>query len=160
MARCASTRRASRRSTGCTGGMGRTPRRRGGRGRSSEIFGDAAGGRLVRFDMSEFASAGAVARLVGTAWETEGLLTRKVREQPFCVVLLDEFEKAHASFFDLLLQVLGEGRLTDSAGRLADFSNAIVVMTSNLGAQTFGAGPFGLSRATAGAAGHAKGHFT
>jgi ATP-dependent Clp protease ATP-binding subunit ClpA len=118
------------------------------------------GGRLVRFDMSEFATAGAVARLVGTAWEAEGLLTARVREQPFCVVLLDEFEKAHPAFFDLLLQVLGEGRLTDSAGRLADFSNAIVVMTSNLGAESFGAGPFGLSRATTPAATHAREHFT
>jgi ATP-dependent Clp protease ATP-binding subunit ClpC len=120
----------------------------------------AGGGRLVRFDMSEFATPAAVARLVGTAWESEGLLTSKIREQPFCVLLLDEFEKAHPAFFDLLLQVLGEGRLTDSAGRLADFSNAIVVMTSNLGAESFGAGPFGLSRATTPAAAHAREHFT
>jgi ATP-dependent Clp protease ATP-binding subunit ClpA len=124
------------------------------------FFGDRTGGRLVRFDMSEFATAGAVARLVGSAWESEGLLTGRVREQPFCVVLLDEFEKAHPAFFDLLLQVLGEGRLTDAAGRLADFSNAIVVMTSNLGAETFGAGPFGLARATTSDTAHAKGHFT
>jgi ATP-dependent Clp protease ATP-binding subunit ClpA len=117
-------------------------------------------GRLVRFDMSEFATPAAVARLVGTAWESEGLLTAKVREQPFCVLLLDEFEKAHPTFFDLLLQVLGEGRLTDSAGRLADFSNAIVVMTSNLGAESFGSGPFGLSRATTPGATHAREHFT
>jgi ATP-dependent Clp protease ATP-binding subunit ClpA len=108
------------------------------------FFGDRT--RLVRFDMSEFSSPADVARLVGSAWQNEGLLTSKVREQPFCVVLLDEFEKAHTAFFDLLLQVLGEGRLTDSAGRLADFSNAIVIMTSNLGAQTFQAGPFGLSK--------------
>jgi ATP-dependent Clp protease ATP-binding subunit ClpA len=116
--------------------------------------------RLVRFDMSEFSTPAAVARLVGSAWEAEGLLTGKVREQPFCVLLLDEFEKAHPSFFDLLLQVLGEGRLTDAAGRLADFSNAVVVMTSNLGAEQFQAGPFGLSRATTSPASHAKGHFT
>jgi ATP-dependent Clp protease ATP-binding subunit ClpA len=116
--------------------------------------------RLVRFDMSEFQTSGAVARLVGTAWETEGLLTAKIREQPFCVLLLDEFEKADASFFDLLLQVLGEGRLTDSAGRLADFSNAIVVMTSNLGAGSFGAGPFGLARGRGDAGNEAGAHFT
>lgn len=117
-------------------------------------------GRLVRFDMSEFVTPAAVARLIGTAWECEGLLTARVREQPFCVLLLDEFEKAHPAFFDLLLQVLGEGRLTDSAGRLADFSNAIVVMTSNLGAESFGSGPFGLSRATTPGATHAREHFT
>jgi ATP-dependent Clp protease ATP-binding subunit ClpC len=116
--------------------------------------------RLLRFDMSEYATPDAVARLVGTAWESEGLLTSKVREQPFCVLLLDEFEKAHPSFFDLLLQILGEGRLTDSAGRLADFSNAIVVMTSNLGAASFGSGPFGLARATTTGAVHAHEHFT
>ncbi len=61
-----------------------------------------------------------------------------MREQPFSVILLDEFEKAYPTFFDLLLQALGEGRLTDAAGRVADFSNAIVVMTSNLGAESFG----------------------
>src|SRR5207342_2926265 len=124
------------------------------------FFGDTRGDRLVRFDMSEYASAAAVGRLVGTTWEAEGLLTAKVREQPFCVVLLDEFEKAHPAFFDLLLQVLGEGRLTDSAGRLADFSNAIVVMTSNLGAGSFGSGPFGLSRADSSGREHARVHFT
>jgi ATP-dependent Clp protease ATP-binding subunit ClpC len=122
------------------------------------FFGDI--GRLVRFDMSEFATPSAVSRLIGTAWESEGLLTSKVREQPFCVILFDEFEKAHPAFFDLLLGVLGEGRLTDAAGRLADFSNAIVVMTSNLGAATFGAGAFGLARATSAPAARAREHFT
>lgn len=113
--------------------------------------------RLVRFDMSEYSSPAAVARLLGNGFQEEGLLTAKIREQPFCVLLLDEFEKADGSFFDLLLQVLGEGRLTDSSGRLADFSNAIVVMTSNLGAQAFQSGPFGLSKAQA----HdAREHFT
>lgn len=106
----------------------------------------AASPRLVRFDMSEYSSPAAVARLVGTGFAEEGLLTAKIREQPFCVLLLDEFEKADGSFFDLLLQVLGEGRLTDSAGRLADFSNAIIVMTSNLGAEAYQSGPFGLSK--------------
>jgi ATP-dependent Clp protease ATP-binding subunit ClpA len=126
------------------------------------FFGDAAGrgARMVRFDMSEYATPAAVTRLVGAAWETQGLLTSKVREEPFCVLLFDEFEKAHPAFFDLLLQVLGEGRLTDSAGRLADFSNAIVVMTSNLGAESYGAGPFGLARATTSPADHAADHFT
>src|SRR5437764_824223 len=100
--------------------------------------------RLTRFDMSEYGDPVAVRRLVGTAFGSEGLLTAKVREQPFSVVLLDEFEKAHPAFFDLMLQVLGEGRLTDAAGRVADFSNAVVIMTSNLGAASFQQAPFGL----------------
>jgi ATP-dependent Clp protease ATP-binding subunit ClpA len=90
--------------------------------------------RVIRFDMAEYSSADAVQRLVGTAWDGEGELTSQVAEQPFCVVLLDEIEKAHASVFDALLSVLGEGRLTDANGQSADFRNAIVIMTSNLGA--------------------------
>ncbi|MBI3653739.1 MAG: ATP-dependent Clp protease ATP-binding subunit [Acidobacteria bacterium] len=93
--------------------------------------------RMIRFDMSEYADELAVSRLIGGEWGKEGLLTAKVREQPFAVILLDEFEKAHTAFFDLLLQVLGEGRLTDSVGRVADFTNAVVIMTSNLGAETY-----------------------
>jgi ATP-dependent Clp protease ATP-binding subunit ClpC len=108
------------------------------------FFSDAA--RLIRFDMSEFSGALAVQRLIGGTGEAEGLLTAKVREQPFSVVLLDEFEKAHHSFFDLLLQMLGEGRLTDSVGRVADFTNAIIVMTSNLGASEFQRGKSGFLR--------------
>lgn len=99
------------------------------------FFGDE--GRMARFDMSEYADALAVTRLVGAATGGEGTLTARIREQPFSVVLFDEFEKAHHSFFDLLLQTLGEGRLTDGRGRLADFSNSIIVMTSNLGAERF-----------------------
>ena len=99
--------------------------------------------RLIRFDMSEFSNALAVQRLIGGTGEAEGQLTAKVREQPFSVVLLDEFEKADSSFFDLLLQILGEGRLTDAAGRVADFTNSIIVMTSNLGASEFQRGKSG-----------------
>ncbi|HEX7333908.1 MAG TPA: AAA family ATPase [Pyrinomonadaceae bacterium] len=99
------------------------------------FFGDEA--RIARFDMSEYADALAVTRLAGSAFGGEGTLTARVREQPFSVVLFDEFEKADMSFFDLLLQTLGEGRLTDGRGRLADFSNSIVIMTSNLGAERF-----------------------
>lgn len=99
--------------------------------------------RLVRFDMSEFSTPLAVQRLIGGTGEAEGLLTGKMREQPFSVLLFDEFEKAHEQFFDLLLQVLGEGRLTDVSGRVADFTNSIIVMTSNLGAETFGRGQSG-----------------
>ena len=116
-------------------------------------------GRVTRFDMSEFNSPGAVERLAGGVFGTEGLLTARVREQPFAVILLDEFEKADPSFFDLLLQVLGEGRLTDAAGRVADFSNAVVVMTSNLGAESFQQGRFGLGRSD-GPAADARRHFT
>ena len=90
--------------------------------------------RLVRFDMSEYASAYATERLFRGNDGGEGLLTRRVREQPFCVILLDEIEKAHPAAFDLLLQVCGEGRLTDGRGKTAFFHNAILIMTSNLGA--------------------------
>lgn len=99
--------------------------------------------RLTRFDMSEYGDPVAVQRLIGGIHGDEGLLTAKVREQPFSVVLFDEFEKAHPQLFDLLLQVLGEGRLTDAAGRLADFTNAVIILTSNLGAASFQQGAFG-----------------
>ncbi|WP_437600346.1 AAA family ATPase [Sorangium sp. So ce590] len=89
--------------------------------------------RLARFDMSEFSSEGAADRLIRGTDGAGGLLTERVREQPFCVLLLDEIEKAHRAVFDLLLQVLGEGRLSDARGRTAYFHNAIVIMTSNLG---------------------------
>lgn len=104
--------------------------------------------RLTRFDMSEFGDPITVRRLVGGVFGSEGVLTSKVREQPFCVLLLDEFEKAHPSFQDLMLQMLGEARLTDAGGRLADFRNAVVILTSNLGAETFQMGTpgFGASK--------------
>jgi len=89
--------------------------------------------RLVRFDMNEFVEAFAVPRLIGTFQHPDGLLTAAIRRQPFCVLLLDEIEKAHPDLFDLLLQVLGEGRLTDALGRTVDFSNVLVLLTSNLG---------------------------
>jgi MoxR-like ATPase len=91
--------------------------------------------RLVRLDMSEYANADAYARLIGEG-RADGDLTGPVRRQPFCVVLLDEIEKAHSSVFDLLLQVLGEARLTDVQGRTTRFQNAIIIMTSNLGVET------------------------
>ena len=95
------------------------------------LFGDAE--RLLRFDLNEFSAPGSAARLVGTFDQPEGLLTGAVRRQPFAVILLDEVEKAHPEVFDVLLQVLGEGRLTDALGRTADFANALIVLTSNLG---------------------------
>src|SRR5262245_33386915 len=96
--------------------------------------------RLTRFDMSEYADPLAVQRLAGGAFGGEGLLTAKVRVQPFCVLLFDEFEKAHPAFFDLLLQAIGEARMTDAGGRLADFRNAVIILTSNLGAESYQAG--------------------
>jgi ATP-dependent Clp protease ATP-binding subunit ClpC len=95
------------------------------------LFGDRD--RVLRFDMSEYGYPGSAQRLVGFG-RAEGELTRKVREHPFCVLLLDEVEKADAEVFDLLLQVLGEGRLTDGTGRTVRFDHAIIIMTSNLGA--------------------------
>jgi len=100
--------------------------------------------RLIRFDMSEFSSPASVMRLAGGTGE--GLLTGAVRRQPFSVLLFDEIEKADSAFFDLLLQVLGEGRLTDGRGRVADFCSAIVVMTSNIGARRAGTKPTGFDR--------------
>lgn len=90
---------------------------------------------LLRLDMNEFISPYDVERLIGSWRHPEGLLTSQVRYQPFTVLLLDEIEKAHASIHDLLLQVLGEGRLTDTLGRTTDFSRCIIILTSNLGAK-------------------------
>jgi ATP-dependent Clp protease ATP-binding subunit ClpC len=97
---------------------------------AERLFGDPA--RLRRFDMSEFANYDAFERLLGKQGEP-GLLTAAVREQPFSVILLDEVEKAHVNVFDLCLQIFDAGRLTDAAGRTADFRRAIVVLTSNIG---------------------------
>lgn len=95
------------------------------------LFG--ADDRLVRFDMSEFAAYGSARRLVDGPGG-QGLLTKRVREQPFGVLLFDEIEKAEPGVYDLLLQVLGEGRLTDGTGATVSFRQAIVLLTSNLGA--------------------------
>lgn len=101
--------------------------------------------RMIRIDMSEYSTPWSAAKLIGKPGEGDGTLTSPIREQPFSVVLLDEFEKADSNVFDLLLQLLGEGRLTDAQGRLADFRNAVVIMTSNLGAETFRDSNFGFS---------------
>jgi ATP-dependent Clp protease ATP-binding subunit ClpC len=102
------------------------------------LFGASGEDRLLRFDMSEYMDALAGERLIRGSERpgepSSGVLVREVREQPFSVVLLDEIEKAHPSVFDLLLQVCGEGRLTDVRGRTAYFHNAIIILTSNLGA--------------------------
>lgn len=95
------------------------------------MFGDAR--RMVRVDMSEYMNAGSSQRLLEVGRGVISLAER-ARQQPLCVILLDEIEKAHPEVFDLLLGILGEGRLTDSVGRLVDFRMALIVMTSNLGA--------------------------
>ena len=90
--------------------------------------------RMLRFDMSEYSDTYSVLRLAGEHYFSDGLLTGAVRREPFCVLLFDEIEKAHSSFYDLLLQILSEGRLTDSKGRLVNFCSTIIIMTSNIGA--------------------------
>ena len=115
--------------------------------------------RMFRFDMSEFSDPYGAARLISGTAEGEGLLTRTVREQPFCVLLLDEFEKAHPSTYDLLLQVLGEGRLSDQKGRVADFCNSIIIMTSNLGAGSYQQSSLGFAN-TKDLRGQAREHFS
>src|SRR5690606_35908466 len=95
---------------------------------------------MVRIDMSEYSEQHAVACLIGAplgyvGYEEGGQLTEAVRRRPYSVVLLDEVEKAHPETFDILLQVLDDGRLTDGQGRTVDFRNVILVMTSNLGSQ-------------------------
>ncbi len=95
---------------------------------------------LIRVDMSEYMEKFSVSRLIGAppgyvGYEDSGVLTTAVRRKPYCVVLLDEIEKAHPDVFNILLQVLDEGRLTDNYGRVIDFKNTVVIMTSNVGAR-------------------------
>jgi len=95
---------------------------------------------MIRIDMSEFMEKHSVSRLVGAppgyvGYEEGGVLTEAVRRKPYSVVLFDEVEKAHPDVFNILLQVLDDGRLTDSQGRVVDFKNTVIVMTSNLGSQ-------------------------
>jgi ATP-dependent Clp protease ATP-binding subunit ClpB len=99
-----------------------------------------SGDAMVRIDMSEFMEKHSVARLIGAppgyvGYEEGGYLTEAVRRRPYSVILLDEVEKAHADVFNILLQVLDDGRLTDGQGRTVDFRNCVIVMTSNLGSQ-------------------------
>lgn len=95
---------------------------------------------MVRIDMSEYMEKHAVSRLVGAppgyvGYEEGGQLTEAVRRNPYTIVLLDEIEKAHPDVFNILLQVLDDGRLTDSKGRVVDFKNTVLIMTSNIGSQ-------------------------
>lgn len=101
------------------------------------MFGDEDA--MIRIDMSEYMEKHSTSRLVGSppgyvGFDEGGQLTEKVRRKPYSVVLLDEIEKAHPDVFNILLQVLDDGRLTDSKGRTVDFRNTVVIMTSNVGA--------------------------
>jgi ATP-dependent Clp protease ATP-binding subunit ClpC len=118
---------------------------------ASALFGDED--RMVRLDMSEFQERHTVSRLVGSppgyvGYEDAGQLTEAVRRHPYSVVLLDEIEKAHPDVFNTLLQVLDDGRLTDSQGRTVDFKNTVLIMTSNLGSELIVGrrGPLGFGR--------------
>lgn len=120
---------------------------------------------LIRIDMSEYMEKFAVSRLVGAppgyiGYEEGGVLTEKVRRKPYSVVLFDEIEKAHPDVFNILLQVLDEGHITDSLGRKVDFRNTIIIMTSNIGSRQlkdFGAGVgFGTSAKTKSQESHSK----
>ena len=121
---------------------------------------------LIRIDMSEYMEKFAVTRLVGSppgyvGYEEGGQLTEKVRRKPYSIILLDEVEKAHPDVFNLLLQALDDGHMTDSLGRKINFKNTIIIMTSNIGSRQlkeFGQGVgFGTSAKKAGANSHAKG---
>ena len=112
---------------------------------------------IVRIDMSEYMEKHAVSRLIGSppgyvGYEDGGQLTEKVRRKPWCVVLFDEIEKAHEDVWSLLLQIMDDGRLTDSMGRTVDFRNTVIVMTSNVGAKAITAGraPLGFGTGPAG----------
>jgi ATP-dependent Clp protease ATP-binding subunit ClpC len=131
---------------------------------ASELF--DSNDALVRIDMSEYMEKFAVSRLIGAppgyvGYEEGGQLTEKIRRKPYAVVLLDEIEKAHPDVFNMLLQVLDDGYLTDSLGRKIDFRNTIIIMTSNIGARKlkdFGTGVgFGTSAQQAQESDHAKG---
>ncbi|MET4581980.1 ATP-dependent Clp protease ATP-binding subunit ClpC [Conyzicola nivalis] len=105
---------------------------------AESLFGDEKS--MLRFDMSEFGERHTVSRLVGAppgyvGYDEAGQLTEQIRRNPYSVVLFDEIEKAHPDVFNLLLQVLDDGRLTDSQGRTVDFRNAVIIMTSNLGSE-------------------------
>ena len=120
---------------------------------------------LIRIDMSEYMEKFAISRLIGAppgyvGYEEGGQLTEKVRRKPYAVILLDEIEKAHPDVFNMLLQILDDGHITDSLGRKIDFRNTIIIMTSNIGSRQlkdFGGGVgFGTSSKTAQADAHAK----
>lgn len=109
-----------------------------GRALAGFLFDDEAA--MIRLDMSEYMEKHTVARLIGAppgyvGYEEGGQLTEAVRRRPYAVVLFDEIEKAHPDVFNLLLQILDDGRLTDGHGRTVDFKNTVIIMTSNIGSQ-------------------------
>lgn len=109
------------------------------------------GGHLERFDMSEYMEKHAVSKLIGAppgyvGYDQGGILTDAVKKNPHCVLLLDEIEKAHPDIFNILLQVLDHGKLTDSQGRTTDFRNVVIIMTTNAGAKEMESGNIGLGR--------------
>ena len=119
---------------------------------------------LVRIDMSEFMESHSIARLIGAppgyvGYEEGGQLTETVRRRPYAVILLDEIEKAHPSVFNLLLQLLDDGRLTDGHGRTVDFRNTVVVMTSNLGTEIIHRAGGGAEEVRSGVIEIVRGHF-
>jgi len=116
---------------------------------AESIYGDE--GALLRIDMSEYGERHTVARLVGAppgyvGYDEGGQLTEKVRRKPYCVVLFDEIEKAHPDVLNILLQILDDGRITDAQGRIVNFENTVIVMTSNAGSDTKSAGSLGFGR--------------
>ncbi len=120
---------------------------------SQVMFGDENG--LIRIDMSEYMDKSSVSKLIGAppglvGYEEAGVLSDKVRRKPYSVVLFDEIEKAHPEIFNLMLQILDEGRLTDNKGKLIDFKNTIIILTSNVGANLSSVKPsFGFSQSEA-----------
>ena len=105
--------------------------------------------KLIRFDMSEFMERHSISKLIGAppgyvGYEKGGYLTEAIRRRPYSVILLDEIEKAHPDVFNLLLQLLEDGRLTDSKGRTVDFKNTLLIMTSNIGSKVIEKGGGGL----------------
>ena len=109
-----------------------------GRALAEFMFDDEAA--MIRLDMSEYMEKHTVARLIGAppgyvGYEEGGQLTEAIRRRPYAVVLLDEIEKAHPDVFNVLLQILDDGRLTDGHGRTVDFKNTVIIMTSNIGSQ-------------------------
>ncbi len=127
---------------------------------AASLFGDEKA--MLRFDMSEFGERHTVARLVGAppgyvGYDEAGQLTERVRRNPYSVVLFDEIEKAHPDVFNVLLQVLDDGRLTDGQGRTVDFRNTVVIMTSNLGSEFLASRSGALGFVPVGASGDASG---
>jgi ATP-dependent Clp protease ATP-binding subunit ClpA len=122
-----------------------------GKTEAARVLADTLGLKLLRFDMSEYAEKYSISKLVGSGpgyvgHEDGGQLTNKIEETPHAVVLLDEIEKAHPEIFNLLLQIMDYGKITDGSGRTADFRNAILIMTSNAGARDAARAPIGFGR--------------